>query len=92
MTPLPDKMPTDCPKKAMDFIIRSFREHPALMRETYLQHLWFTTCMSARLLLSAATLFIHGFLPFLFVSTTSEHSKTIRAIFAEREQRKMKQP
>jgi hypothetical protein len=81
----PDAMPTDCPKKAAKYILDSFTLHPAELGETYLQHLKFTTAMSARLVLTGLALFIHGFMPFLFCKTTSGQSKKIRDIFVARD-------
>ncbi len=47
-------------------LTRLFKEHPASVGETYLEHmraaLWFSTTMAR----AAACCFVHAFLPFLF--------------------------
>jgi hypothetical protein len=68
-------------KDVVSHCIRSFKEHPAEAGETYGQHLWFTLCMSLRLIAVAISLFIHGLLPFLFRRTASSQSQEIHRIF-----------
>ncbi|MDD9899494.1 MAG: DUF6356 family protein [Alphaproteobacteria bacterium] len=83
-TKFPDKIPTDCPKRALHHILKSYTEHPAEAGESFWQHLQFTTTMSLRLVLTGIALFIHGIFPFLFCRTTSTQSVRIREIFDAR--------
>lgn len=49
----------------------SFLEHPASVGETYTQHLHSAWGFAARMIVGGAACFIHGALPFLFVTTGS---------------------
>ncbi|MCE2926699.1 MAG: DUF6356 family protein [Rickettsiales bacterium] len=71
-------------KMAREEIERAFTEHPKETGESYLVHLWFTVTMTLRLIFSAVVLFIHGFLPFLFVRTASSQMETIYGIMRSR--------
>lgn len=53
-------------------INRAFTEHPHDTGETYWQHLWFTTTMSARFLCTTIVIMIHGIFPFLLTRTASD--------------------
>ena len=46
-----------------------FTEHPASVGETYFEHLRAASGFSLRLIVAGLACFIHGLLPFLFVST-----------------------
>lgn len=52
-------------------------KHLAFVKETYFQHLLFTTKMASQLLILAVILFIHGLLPWFFVGRTSDGIKYI---------------
>ncbi len=60
-----------------DELHRVFTEHPADTGETYPQHLWFTTKMSARFLFTMLVLFIHGLFPFLLTRTASKQIEQV---------------
>ena len=67
-----------------DEVERAFTEHPRQTGETYLQHLWFTFCMSFRLLAVGVVLFTHGLLPFAFTRTASGHIECVYRMMKER--------
>ena len=52
-------------------------KHLEFVKETYLQHLWFTVKLTAHLLVLSVVSLIHGLLPWLFVGTTSDAIKNI---------------
>lgn len=51
---------------------KAFTEHPHEAGETYWQHLWFTTTMSARFLYTTIVIMIHGIFPFLLTRAASD--------------------
>lgn len=63
---------------------KAFTEHPHATGETYLEHLWFTIKMTARLLYSALVLLIHGLFPFLLVRAASSQLERIYVIMKSR--------
>jgi hypothetical protein len=63
---------------------RAFTEHPHDTGETYLQHLWFTVKMAARLLFTTVVLTIHGLLPFVLVKTASTQIERVYRIMRGR--------
>lgn len=67
-----------------DDAARAFTEHPYETGETYLQHLWFTTKMTARLLYTATVLLIHGMFPFLLVKAASTQIEKLYSIMRGR--------
>jgi len=52
-------------------LVAVFREHPASVGETYLQHLGVAFGYSLRLFTAALAALVHGFLPFLFKTSAS---------------------
>ncbi|MES2984600.1 MAG: DUF6356 family protein [Pseudomonadota bacterium] len=65
-------------------INRAFTEHPADTGETYWQHLWFTSKMSARLLYTMTVLIIHGLFPFLLMRAASMQIEEVYRIMKSR--------
>jgi hypothetical protein len=63
---------------------RAFTEHPEEAGETYLQHLWFTTTMSARFLYASLVIMIHGAFPFLLTTAASTQIETVYRIMKSR--------
>jgi hypothetical protein len=63
---------------------RAFTTHPKSIGETYLQHLWFTTRMSLRLIATGLALLLHGLFPFLFTGTASREFDAIYNIMKNR--------
>ena len=63
---------------------KAFTEHPHATGETYLEHLWFTTKMTGRLLYSATVLLIHGIFPFLLMREASTQLEKIYVIMKSR--------
>ncbi|HSG63959.1 MAG TPA: DUF6356 family protein [Gammaproteobacteria bacterium] len=55
----------------MDPITRAFREHPASVGESYLQHMRAALGFSATMIAAAGCCAVHAFLPFLFQKTGS---------------------
>ncbi|MBS0481628.1 MAG: hypothetical protein JSR96_05635 [Proteobacteria bacterium] len=52
--------------------VRLFREHPASVGETYVEHLGVASSFGFRMILGGCACLIHGLLPFLFVKTGSK--------------------
>ena len=52
-------------------------KHPEFVKESYLQHLWFTVKLTAHLFVLSVVSLIHGFIPWIFVGTTSDAIKHI---------------
>ncbi|MFP4004309.1 MAG: DUF6356 family protein [Alphaproteobacteria bacterium] len=52
-------------------IDRLFLEHPRSVGETYTEHLGMAWSFAARMIAGGAACFVHGLLPFLFVTTGS---------------------
>jgi len=50
---------------------RSFTEHPALVGESYSEHLFRAVYFGTRMVFAGAACLVHGVLPFLFVRTGS---------------------
>lgn len=63
---------------------RAFTEHPESTGETYFEHLWFTTKMSARFLFTTVVIMIHGIFPFLLTRTASQQIEKVYAIMKSR--------
>lgn len=63
---------------------RAFTEHPEDAGETYLQHLCFTTSMSARFFYTTLVIMIHGLFPFLLARTASDEIEAIYRIMKTR--------
>lgn len=61
-----------------------FTEHPHATGETYLEHLWFTLSLGARLLYSAVAVMVHGIFPFLCTHTASRELERIFTIMKSR--------
>ena len=61
-------------------MLRSFKEHPASVGETYREHLEFACWFGVRMLAGAAACCIHGVLPFLFTSTGSRTVLELHAL------------
>ena len=55
----------------MDRIVRAFREHPATVGESYLEHMRSALGFSAAMVGAAVCCTVHAFLPFLFQKTGS---------------------
>jgi hypothetical protein len=58
-------------------MIDLFKAHPATVGETYWQHLRFATRTGMAMIAGGGACFVHGFLPFLFMTTGS---RTIRRL------------
>ncbi len=52
-------------------MIRLFTEHPRSVGESYLEHLRFACAFGSRMIVGGAACFVHGLLPFLFLTTGS---------------------
>ncbi len=63
---------------------RAFTDHPKEAGETYLEHLWFTLKMTARLGYGSLALLFHGIFPFLFTRTASAQVEKIWLIMRSR--------
>ena len=63
---------------------RAFTEHPSDAGETYWQHLWFTSCMSARFLYTTIVIMIHGMFPFLLTRAASDQIEAIYRVLKTR--------
>ena len=48
---------------------RAFTEHPDSVGESYFQHMGMAFGFGAKMVLSGAACLLHGFFPFLFVTT-----------------------
>jgi hypothetical protein len=55
----------------MDKLLESFREHPASVGETYVEHLGVATSFGLALLKAGLASLVHALFPFLFVTTGS---------------------
>lgn len=64
-----------------------FRDHPASVGETYLQHLAVALGYSLRLFAAALAALVHGFLPFLFKTSASGAIKQMHDEMAARKAR-----
>jgi hypothetical protein len=58
-------------------MIDLFKAHPATVGETYWQHLRFATRTGVAMIAGGGACFVHGFFPFLFMTTGS---RTIRRL------------
>ncbi len=65
-------------------VVKAFTEHPEATGETYWQHLWFTSSMSARFLFTTIVIMIHGIFPFLLTRAASNQTEAIYRIMKER--------
>jgi len=54
-----------------------FKDHPASVGESYLEHMGVAFAFGARLLAAAVACFVHGLLPFLFTKTGSNAVKRL---------------
>lgn len=63
---------------------KAFTEHPEETGESYIEHLWFTTKMSARFIFTTIVLFIHGVFPFLLMRTASTQIEAVYRIMKSR--------
>ena len=52
-------------------------KHLEFVKESYLQHLLFTVRITVHLLAVCVVCLIHGFIPWIFVGTTSDAIKSI---------------
>jgi hypothetical protein len=52
-------------------------KHLEFVKESYLQHLWFTVKVVAHLLVLSIVTLIHGFIPWIFIDTASNGMKKI---------------
>jgi hypothetical protein len=64
-----------------------FRDHPASVGETYLQHLTVALGYSLRLFAAGLAALLHGFLPFLCKTSASAAIKEMHAEMAARKAR-----
>lgn len=67
-----------------DEVLSAFTEHPRATGETYLEHLWFTSKMAARLFYAMVVLVIHGLFPFLLLRAASNQIERIYSIIKTR--------
>ena len=65
-------------------MVVAFTDHPRMTGETYLQHLWFTIGMGARLCYAMLVLIIHGVFPFLLTRAASNQIEAIYRIIKAR--------
>ena len=65
-------------------VTKAFTEHPEATGETYVEHLWFTSKMSARFLYTTVVIIIHGVFPFLLTRTASNEIEAIYRIMKTR--------
>ena len=59
-------------------MLRLFTDHPNSVGETYLEHFQFASRFGAQLVIAGTACLIHGFLPFLFLTTGS---KAVRRLY-----------
>lgn len=71
-------------RELADQVEKAFTDHPHSAGETYLEHLWFTTKMMARLIYSGVVVLIHGIFPFLLMRTASSQLEQIYLIMKSR--------
>ena len=57
--------------------VMAISKHLEFVKESYLQHLWFTVKVSVHLLVLSVVCLIHGLIPWIFVGTTSDAIKQI---------------
>jgi hypothetical protein len=55
----------------MTTLVRLFRDHPASVDETYIEHMAFAGKFSGKLFLAGSMALVHAFLPFLFERSAS---------------------
>ncbi len=55
----------------MDKLLELFREHPASVGESYLQHMAASFSFGVPMLMASLAALIHGIFPFLFMKTGS---------------------
>ncbi len=65
-------------------VSKAFTEHPESTGETYWEHLWFTSTMSARFLSATIVIMIHGIFPFLLTKAASNQTEAIYRIMKDR--------
>lgn len=65
-------------------VSRAFTEHPQEAGETYWQHLWFTSTMSARFLITTIVIMLHGIFPFLLSRAASEQIEAVYRTMKDR--------
>lgn len=66
-------------------LVSSFTEHPASVGESYLQHYFFATRFSGRLLAAAGAAFMHALVPAWFEKTASQHIGKMHQELTDRE-------
>jgi hypothetical protein len=83
---LPDQTPANI-KDGIVYCLRSFKEHPGAVGETYGQHWYFTLTMGLRMIGTGLALLLHGLLPFLFCTTATDQAEKIAEIFKARKEK-----
>ena len=73
-------------------MIDLFRAHPATIGETYWRHFRFAVRTGGSMVAGGAACFIHGFFPFLFVSTGSRTIRTLAQKIERRQARSEASP
>jgi hypothetical protein len=71
-------------RELRDQMEKAFTEHPQEAGETYLEHLWFTTQMTGRLIYSSIVILLHGIFPFILTTAASAQLERIYAIMRSR--------
>ena len=64
--------------------IKSFRDHPQSVDETYLQHLAFALLFAGRLIGAGLAALVHAFIPALFQTTASRSICTMHTKITSR--------
>ena len=57
--------------------MRAFRDHPASVGETYLEHMAFAGWFASKLLLAGVAALIHAVLPALFATTAGDQIREL---------------
>lgn len=57
--------------------LRAFKDHPASVGETYVEHMGFAGWFAGRLFIAGAAALIHAVIPPLFESTASSHIRDL---------------
>lgn len=71
-------------------ILRSFREHPASVGETYFGHLLQASAFGLRMMFAGLACIVHGLLPFLCITTGSDAMKALHDEMATRRARALR--
>ena len=66
--------------------LRAFRDHPASVGETYVEHMAFAAWFAFKLFLAGGAALIHAIVPSLFETTASTHIRELYHRIENRDQ------